>query len=128
MRIALMFALPLVLAGAAQPGATPTRTINVQLSNFQFAPGTILLTHGQSYVFHLTNDSGGGHNFVAKDFFKVATLDSAARALAGKGTIEVPSHEAVDVHLVAPRPGHYKVKCSHFLHAGFGMTGEIIVS
>ena len=128
MRIPLMLTFPILLVGATQPGVSPAQTVNVELSNFQFAPGVIRLTHGQSYVLHLANDSGGGHNLAAKEFFKVATLDAAARALVRKGTIEVPSHETVDVHLVAPRAGRYKIKCSHFLHASFGMTGEIIVS
>lgn len=127
MRIALIVALPVMLIGAAQPGPAPAQTVDVHLNNFQFAPGLIRLTHGQSYVLHLANDSGGGHNFVAKEFLKVATLDAAARSLVRKGTIEVPSHDAVDIHLVAPRAGRYKIKCSHFLHARFGMTGEIIV-
>lgn len=127
MRVALIFVLPMMLAGAGQPTSPPAQTVNVRLSNFQFSPGTIRLTHGQSYVLHLVNDSGGGHNFVAKDFFKAATLDTGARSAVRNGVIEVPSHKAVDIRLVAPRAGRYKVKCGHFLHAGFGMTGEIIV-
>ena len=127
MRVALIFALPMMLAGAAQPTSPPAQTVNVHLSNFQFSPGTIRLTNGQSYVLHLVNDSGGGHNFVAKAFLKAATLDARARSVVRNGAIEVPSHEAVDIRFVAPHAGRYKIKCSHFLHAGFGMTGEIIV-
>lgn len=127
MRVALMFAIPIILAGAAQPGTAPPQTINVHLNNFRFDPSVIRLTHGQSYVLHITNDSGGGHNFVAKDFLKAATLDAGGRYLVRSGSIEVPSQETVDIRFVAPHAGHYKIKCSHFLHAGFGMTGEIVV-
>jgi len=31
------------------------------------------------------------------------------------------------VHFTAPKAGTYPVKCTHTLHAGFGMTGKIIV-
>lgn len=126
MRVALIFALPVMLGGAAQP-TPPAQRIDVHLSNFQFAPSMIRLTHGQSYVLHLTNDSGGGHNFVAKDFLKAAALDAGGRSVVRNGAIDVPSHEAVDIRFVAPHAGHYKIKCGHFLHAGFGMTGEIVV-
>lgn len=128
MRVAQIFALPFLLLGAAKPGTTPAQTVDVHLSNFQITPSIIRLTHGQSYVLHFANDSGGGHNFVAKEFFKFATLDAVPRVLVRNGTIEVPSHEAVDFHFIAPRAGRYKIRCSHFLHAGLGMTGEIIVS
>ena len=127
MRVALMFAMPIILVGAARPDTAPPQTIDVHLDNFRFTPGVIRLMHGQSYVLHLTNDSGGGHNFVAKDFLKAATLDTGGRYLVRSGAIEVPSHETVDIRFVAPHAGRYKIKCSHFLHAGFGMTGEIVV-
>ncbi|WBY07082.1 hypothetical protein PIB19_16830 [Sphingomonas sp. 7/4-4] len=54
--------LLLVLTAAAPAG----QRVDVALSNFAFTPATIQLTHGQSYVLHLS--SKGGHSFAARAF------------------------------------------------------------
>ena len=127
MRIALLIALPMFLAGATQTGGPPTTVIDVRLSNFRFTPNVIRLTHGHAYILRFANDAGGGHNFFAKEFFIAAALDARTRKNVAKGGVEIPGDGAIEVRLTAPGPGRYKVKCTHFLHAGFGMKGEIVV-
>ena len=51
-------------------------------------------------------------------------LDSAA--LVHNGTVEVKGHQSVDLSLT-PAAGTYPLKCSHTLHAAFGMKGTIRV-
>ena len=114
MRFASLF-LVLPLLGAAP---APT-TVTIALSNYRFDPAAIRLQHGQPYVLRLVNRSGGGHSFVAPQFLAAAGVAS--------GAIEVPGGAAVDVPIVAPAPGRYKLKCGHFLHPTFGMKGAIIV-
>ncbi len=46
--------------------------------------------------------------------------------LGKKGVVEFAKGEAMDVTLT-PKAGIYKVKCTHFLHAGMGMKGTITV-
>ena len=128
MRSALLIALPLLLAGAAQTGGTPVTMVDIHLSNFRITPNIIRLTHSRAYVLRFANDAGGGHNFVAKSFFAAAGLDPQTRVRVARGGIEVPGNGAVEIRLIAPGPGRYKVKCTHFLHAGFGMKGEIFVN
>ena len=114
MRLAtLLLALPLL--GAA-PAPIP---VTIALSNYRFDPASIRLQHGQAYVLHLVNRSGGGHSFVAPQFL--------AAAGAPRGGIEVAGGATVDVPIVAPAPGRYKLKCGHFMHPAFGMKGAIIV-
>ena len=127
MRIALLIALPMFLAGATQTGGPPTTAIDVRLSNFRFTPNVIRLTHGQVYVLRFANDAGGGHDFFAKEFFAAASLDTRTRKIVAKGGVEITGDGTVEMRLIAPGPGRYKVKCTHFLHAGFGMKGEIVV-
>ncbi len=115
--------LALALTAAAP---APEQRIAVALSSFKFTPSTIALVHGQAYVLHLT--SSGGHNFAAKDFFAAATIAPADRAKIKDGKIELDSEDAVDVHFTAPRAGTYPIKCTHLLHASFGMTGKFVVS
>jgi uncharacterized cupredoxin-like copper-binding protein len=121
--------LPLALlltasASLAQDG--PTR-LSVDLSNFKFEPSTLTLHHGQSYTLHLVNRSGGSHDFVAKTFFAAAQIADGDRGKVKNGEVELGGGETADVHFTAPKPGSYPVKCSHFMHATFGMTGTIVV-
>lgn len=117
MRLALIATITLLAAEPAT-AAEPT-PVEVHLSNFKFAPKTIELKAGQDYALTLINDSGGGHSFAAKEFFKAAG--------AASGDIEVPGGERRVIRLRAPRAGTYKAKCTHTFHGAMGMKGEIIV-
>lgn len=101
--------------------------VTVELSSFRFSPDIIQLDHGKAYVLHLANISDGGHNFSAKQFFAAAQVEPADQGKIRNGRIEVGGREQVDIHLTAPAPGTYKLNCSHFMHAPFGMTGQIVV-
>jgi uncharacterized cupredoxin-like copper-binding protein len=119
----LAFLAPLALLAA--PAQAPQR-IEVALSNFKFAPDTIHLEHGKSYVLHLA--STGGHSFGAKAFFAAAKVDPADRKRIAGGKVELDDGESVDIRFAAPAAGTYPVRCTHLLHAGFGMTGKIVVA
>ena len=118
--------LPLIFAGpgaAAGQGAASGRTVEVQLSSFDFAPQTIRLKAGEPVVLHLVNSGSGGHNFAAPEFF------AAAGAVSGPvqgGKIEVAGHQSADVRLT-PARGTYRLRCTHTLHSSFGMKGSIVV-
>ncbi len=117
--------------GLAQEGAADwgrAERVKVDLANFSFTPETINLHHGEAYVIALVNKAGGGHDFVAGDFFAAATMPEADRARLHDGGVELSGGETVELHLIAPAPGSYKAKCSHFMHSSFGMKGMIVVS
>ena len=110
----------LAFPAAAQPQA---RTVEISLSNFDFAPSTIRLRAGEPVVLHLVNTARGGHNFAAPEFF------AAARGVSGpvnRGKVELHGNESVDVRLT-PARGHYHLRCTHTMHTAFGMSGEIEV-
>ena len=115
---ALLLALP--AAALAQPQA---RTVEVQLSSFEFAPNEIRLRAGEPIVLHLVNGGRGGHNFSAPQFFAAA---SGVSGPVRGGAVEVGSHASADVRLT-PARGHYRLRCTHTLHTAFGMTGTITV-
>jgi uncharacterized cupredoxin-like copper-binding protein len=105
-----------------------TSRIEVALANFKFVPSTITLHHGQRYVLHLANQASGGHDFVAPEFFAAASVAPEDRDKVTKGEIELGGGDSVDIRLTAPAaPGSYKLRCSHFMHAAFGMKGTIVV-
>ena len=122
-------AAALLLYSATAPTvAQEAQRIEVHLSSFAFTPSTITLQHGQRYVLAIHNDAKGSHNFEARRFFDDAVADSADQARIDNGRIELKGGAGADIHLTAPaRPGTYKLTCTHFLHASFGMTGTITV-
>ena len=123
--------LAMVAAGdtalAQQPSPTPAQAVEVHLSNFGFTPETIRLQHGVPYTLVIINDTGGGHDFTAGQFFTTAAVEPQDRAkLSGSG-VSLSGKESVTLHLTAPVPGTYKVKCTHFMHSAMGMKGSIVV-
>jgi len=99
----------------------------VVLVNFSFTPSDLQLEAGKPVALRFINQGSGGHNFVAKEFFAAAAIDAETRAKLGKkGVVELAKGGSMDVTLT-PKAGSYAVQCTHFLHAGFGMTGTITV-
>jgi len=127
MRPALLISVPLfALTSSAAPAQAPA-VVEVHLSNFKFAPSQIAFQQGRPYVLRLVNDGGGGHDFTAPAFFAGAAVAAQDRRWIADGEVEVPGHQVREIHLTAPRPGTYKLKCSHSLHKAFGMSGTIYV-
>jgi plastocyanin len=96
------------------------------MENFKFEPNAVQLRAGVPTLLHLVNNAGGGHNFTAPQFFAAAKVAPASQPLIHDGKVEVAKHSAVDIELT-PAAGQYPLKCSHTLHAAFGMTGSIVV-
>lgn len=122
--VALSFGL--AASATAQQDVTETR-VAITLTSFAFTPEVVTLEHGRRYVLHIDNQSGGGHNFAAPEFFAAAVVAPADRAKISRGRVEVGGHDRVDIHLTAPAAGTYALRCTHFLHTGFGMSGSIVV-
>jgi plastocyanin len=120
--LALLLALVCPSAVGAETPPSSER-IEIVLSNFAFTPSSIHLRQGRPYQLHFVNQGSGGHNFAAKSFFASARISGEAPP---GGVVELRKGESRDVSLV-PAAGRYKLKCTHFLHSGFGMKGEIIV-
>ena len=127
MRLLLVAMLPMLTIGGSAATAQAPATVEVHLSNFKFAPRTIVMDHGRPYVLRLVNDAGGGHDFTAPAFFAASRIAAGDRAQAMEGEVEVPPHQVREIHLTAPRAGTYKLKCSHTFHKALGMSGQIVV-
>jgi len=119
------------LSAAAQPSATSdwsrAKVIEVDLSNYTINPAHLVLRHGVPYRLHFVDQSHGGHDFTAKDFFAQATLDPSTQAAVKDGAVRLSGGESADVDLIAPAPGRFDAHCSHFAHATLGMKGQIDV-
>jgi plastocyanin len=120
-------ALPLTAVPTAFAAEEAAARAEVVLDNFSFTPADLQLAAGKPVALRFVNQGSGGHNFAAPDFFAAAAMDEATRKRLGKkGVVELAKGEGLTVTLT-PKAGTYKVKCTHFLHAGFGMTGTITV-
>lgn len=122
----LLSAIPLLLAASPAVESNTPQRIEVILADFSYSPQSVRLPPQEQIVLRLTNRGSGGHNFAAPEFFAAAQLEPASVALVRKGKVEVKKGASVDLTLI-PAAGRYKLKCTHFLHSGFGMKGEIIV-
>lgn len=122
----------LILASSAGAQSTAdswsnAHLLTIRLSSFKFEPSDIMMEHGQPYMLHLVNGSSGGHDFAGKEFFAQARIKPEDAAKVNGGRIDLGGGESVDVHLIAPPPGTYKIRCTHFMHSMLGMTGRIVV-
>jgi uncharacterized cupredoxin-like copper-binding protein len=127
MRLRPIFAIAALAAAAGPVAAQQAAVIDIQLANYKFAPSTIVLDHGRSYVLRLANVAGGGHDFTAKKFFASAAIAPDDRRWVSEGEVEVPPGQVREIKLTAPAAGSYDLKCSHSFHKMFGMSGKIVV-
>ena len=123
----ILLAGAIALPAPSQAQAPAAQTIEVTLSNFKLAPKTLTLHHGQAYRLHFVNDSSGGHDFDAPEFFADADIDAGDAAAIHNGKVEVGKGETRDIRLTPRKAGAYEVKCSHLMHATLGMRGDITV-
>ena len=115
---------------SAQPAPvdwSKAETMQIDLTNFAFSPASIHLKQGTAYRLHFVNQSSGGHDFTAKDFFAAAALDPATAGAVTNGTVRLAGNQTVDIDLIASQTGHFEAHCSHLMHATLGMTGEVVV-
>jgi len=108
----------------AQPVLAQPAQIAVQVWSFGFAPRPLHLAAGKPVTLTFINQSGGGHDFTAREFFAASTISAGA---APGGKIALAGHETKSITLI-PRAGSYQAHCSHFLHASMGMEDQIIVN
>jgi uncharacterized cupredoxin-like copper-binding protein len=127
---ALLFVGPAQAQNAPVPAPadwSAAQTVQLDMADFAFTPKALQFTANKPYQLRLTNKAGHGHSFDAPEFFAAVTAAPEDKAKVVKGEVEVEGGQTVDVKFVPTVAGAYKFHCSHFLHASFGMTGDITV-
>jgi plastocyanin len=119
-----MTLMPVAMWAQGSP-TTGIATTTIRLSNFAFEPEEIRLRTSVPVRLLLVNESNGGHNFSAPGFFAASKILTGSTPTAG--VVDVPAKGRMEITLVPVTPGTYRLECTHFLHALFGMTGRIIV-
>jgi len=123
---AIIVGAALAAAAAGAAVAQPT-VINIQLSEYKFAPMQLTLEHGQAYVLHLTNTGGKSHDLSAKAFFQTVALAPGSAAKIKDGDVDLDEGESADIALTPQKPGSYEMHCTHPFHSMLGMKGQIVV-
>ncbi len=114
----------------AEPAAadwSKAQTVQVGMTDYAFTPETLQFQANTPYDLRLTNSAGDGHSFDAPAFVAAVDIAPDDQSKGVQGEIEVGDGQTVDVKFTARKPGSYEVRCSHFLHATFGMVGKAII-
>src|SRR5208283_1070527 len=113
----------------SQPSAAPAapEEIVVELSNFAYSPDPLQLRPGVPVRLKFVNKSYHGHDFAAPAFFAASAFPPGATP-PPDGSVDLAGGETVELTLTPRVAGTYSVRCTHFLHAWFGMTGTIVVA
>jgi uncharacterized cupredoxin-like copper-binding protein len=116
-----------VQAAAATIDWGSTKTVTVQLTDFDFTPSQLSFQAGQPVRLVLVNSGSDLHDFSAPAFFAAASFRPDGTVPAG-GKIAVAKDKTAEVDLVPGTAGQYPLDCTEFLHTMLGMTGTIDVT
>jgi plastocyanin len=118
---------PLAFIGTAQAQDSAPQEMTVTMTNYAYAPSAVVLKANVPVKLHLVNNASKGHDFSAPQFFAAATIAPADKSKVSDGSIDVDEGQSVDVTVTPNKAGTYPLKCTHFMHAMLGMSGQITV-
>lgn len=116
-----------LLAVLTTAASAHIQLITVTMSNYAFAPEKIELLADSDYELQFVNTSNKGHDFAAPELFAAGTVAPEDQAKVEDGKVEVEGGQTVELRFTPKKKGSYPVRCTHFLHASFGMTGTVTV-
>lgn len=108
-------------------------TIGIVLTEYAFAPSTLVLREGVPYKLEIINKGMMKHYFTAESFFKaIATRKVQSNA---DGEIKAPYFTALevfpgrslDLYFIPVKKGSYDLKCTIEGHTEKGMVGHIVI-
>jgi uncharacterized cupredoxin-like copper-binding protein len=128
-RICIVAAVLLSLMLVSCGGGSPTTTIDVTMTDFQFQPSQFTVPAGQEIAFTSSNNGAVVHNFVimklgttAGDFFDEEDVPNVY------WEVELQPGGTTNTSFTAPaEPGEYQVICRTEGHIASGMTAKLTV-
>jgi len=129
-RIPIILSVLLSLAVASCGGGGPTTTINVTMTDFQFAPNQFTVPAGQEITLNVVNTGAVVHNFVIIKLGSTAgaTFEDDDDANVYWQERDIQPGGDISVTFIAPtEPGEYEVVCRTEGHIASGMVGKLIV-
>lgn len=125
----LLFVFSLLLGACGNAGASaePVTTLDVEMTEFMFAPATYIVPAGQEITLNLSNDGAIVHEFLVLKLgvsVKVP-FDHDARAEDILFQAKLNPGNVETFTLILPEPGEYEVLCAVPGHIEAGMLGSI---
>jgi plastocyanin len=128
--VLMVFALMLTISACASTAAAgPSTTLNVQMTDFSYAPKTWSVPAGKEITLNIKNDGKVPHEFVIIKKGEKVTLpfddDDEAKVYWEQ---EAKVGETLSVKFTAPsEPGTYDIVCGQPAHMEAGMTGTLTI-
>jgi plastocyanin len=114
-------------AGSSGVDWANAQAVEIDLDSYSFTPKSLHLKKDTPYRLHFVNKASKGHNYDAPEFFAALVVSPSDQAKVADGKVELGGGASADVKVVPSVAGTYSVRCSHFMHSTFGMTGEAVI-
>lgn len=108
---------------------TKAEIVDVELSEYEFTPSSLVFQHDRPYRLRLINRGRRTHDFASSRFFQAI---ATAKLVEGNKTIDLPRLKSIGIgagqttnlYFVPVRVGTYRFECEEPLHSLFEMVGE----
>ena len=119
-----------ILVLTACGNASPSTTINVTLTDFEFTPNTFTVPAGAQISFIAVNNGAVEHSFVIMKLgheIKAKFTDADMPNIYWGELSVMPGQTATDTFTAPSEPGTYQVLCHMSGHFEAGMVAKLIV-
>jgi plastocyanin len=99
------------------PGVKGNMVVSMTVSSYQFDPSVIQVDRTGVLIIRARNVGTSDHNITVKDPQEKVIVSA-----------DLPAGKTVSVNVDLKTPGTYQFYCNKFMHATFGMKGEIKVT
>lgn len=123
MTVLTLAALPATASAAAD--WRQAREVELVVSSFDIAPGTVRAKAGEPVRLRLVNRSGQTHRITAPALFASARMRSRDRKMVQGDRITVAPGETLELVLVSP-PGRYRLRSPNIAYRLLGMSAELV--
>jgi plastocyanin len=114
-------------AGSSSVDWANAQKVEIDLDSYSFTPKSLHLKKDTPYRLHFVNKASKVHNYDAPEFFAALVISPSDQAKVAEGKVELDGGASSDIKAVPSVAGTYSVRCSHFMHSTFGMTGEAVI-
>jgi plastocyanin len=99
------------------PGVKGNMVVSMTVSSYQFDPSVIQVDRTGNLIIRARNVGTSDHNITVKDPQEKVIVSA-----------DLPAGKTVSVNVDLKTSGTYQFYCNKFMHATFGMKGEIKVT
>lgn len=126
--VSITIILAIMTITACTPAsATPSSTLNVELSEFKFTPNTLVIFAGQETTLHLNNNGAVKHDLIILKQGTEAHIPFHAEDYKNDILlqVELDPGKSDTITFLFPEEGKYKVVCSIPGHMEAGMSADL---